>query len=93
MYVLLSRKDSTSSYLCLVETSILILKSAFDEPIQSVKQALDTFEIVIVQMNTTLNFAKISGLLSNEVETTYTQCTEAGDDVFLQPGIEDRLLD
>ena len=32
-------------------------------------------------------------LLSNETEKTYTQCTEAGDDVFLQPGIEDRLLD
>ena len=43
-----------------------------------------------------MEIAKISGydaLLSNEVEKTYTECTEAGNDVFLQPGIEDRLLD
>ena len=34
---------------------------------------------------TLIEITKISGcdaLLSNEVEKTYTQCTEAGDDVF-----------
>ena len=43
-----------------------------------------------------MEITKTSGydaLLSNEAEKTYTQCTEAGNDVFLQPGIEDRLLD
>ena len=45
---------------------------------------------------TLIEIAKISrydASLSNEVETTYTQCTEAGNDVFLQPGIEDKLPD
>ena len=31
-------------------------------------------------------------LLSNEVETTYAQCTETNDVVHVQPGIVNRLL-
>ena len=148
--------------------AILGLKSAFDQPIQSVRQALDTFDsgcpnehytklvhdcttelmghplvcyngggclsklrilrtgavhypvlrtllrltysalsshtcvknidkaLCDGDFQTLMEIAKISdynALLSNEVEKTYTQCTEAGNDVFLQPGIEDRLLD
>ena len=148
--------------------AILELKSAFDEPIQSVRQALDTFDsdcpnehytklvhncttelmghplvcyngggclsklrilrtgavhYPVLQtllrltytalsshtcvknidkalcegdFQTLMVITKISGydtLLSNEVEKTYTQCTEAGNDVFLEPGIEERLLD
>ena len=57
---------------------------------------IDKALCVMVIFQTLMEITKISGydaLLSNEIEKIYTQCTEAGDDVFLQPGIEDRLLD
>ena len=83
---------SAATHFPVLATLLRLVYSAVNshQCMQSMDKALSTGDFHTLMEITKLN--DFEALLSNEVETTYEQCTEAAKSQLLQPGVEIQLL-